>query len=191
MWCACLVKFILSLKWFPRASPSPSGLYWPAYHLGCIRPHVLKKKKKKICQTAVSISSVCVCVLVAQSCRILCNPMDCSQPGSSIHGILQARILEWVAICFSRRYSWPRDGTRVSHAVGIFFTICATGASVGDWLNKLKHLHCYGLNVFPLRFTWWNPNTQSLPTPHGRHCLWSWGWSLGSRSWFCLLVGST
>ena len=43
----------------------------------------------------------CVC-LIAQSCLILCDPMNCSPPGSSIHGILQARILEWVAIPFSR-----------------------------------------------------------------------------------------
>ena len=43
-----------------------------------------------------------VCVLVAQSCLSLCNPMDCSPSGCSIHGILQARILEWVAIPFSR-----------------------------------------------------------------------------------------
>ena len=41
-------------------------------------------------------------VLLAQSCPILCNPTDCSLPGSSVHGILQARILEWVAIYFSR-----------------------------------------------------------------------------------------
>ena len=42
-----------------------------------------------------------LCVLVAQSCLILCNPMDCSSPGSSVHGVLQARKLEWVAIiCF-------------------------------------------------------------------------------------------
>ena len=43
-----------------------------------------------------------MCVLVAQSCLTLCDPMDCSPPGSSVHGILQARILEWVAIPFSR-----------------------------------------------------------------------------------------
>ena len=41
---------------------------------------------------------VCVCVLVAQSCLILCDPVDCSSPGSSVHGILQVRILEWVAM---------------------------------------------------------------------------------------------
>ena len=49
--------------------------------------------------------SVCVCVLVAQSCLTLCDPVDCSPPGSSVHGILPARILEWVAIPFSRGFS--------------------------------------------------------------------------------------
>ena len=51
---------------------------------------------------------------VAQSCPTLCNPMDCSLPGSSVHGIFQARILEWVAISFSSGSSWPRDQTWVS-----------------------------------------------------------------------------
>ena len=48
-----------------------------------------------------------VCVLVTQSCLTLCNPTDCSLPGSSVHGISQARILEWVAISSSRGSSWP------------------------------------------------------------------------------------
>ena len=51
--------------------------------------------------------------------------MDCSLPGSSVHGILQARILEWVAISFSRGSSWPRDRTPVSCIAGRFFTIWA------------------------------------------------------------------
>ena len=55
---------------------------------------------------------------IAQSCLTLCDPMDCSSPGSSIHGIFQARILEWVVISFSRKPSWPRDGTWVSHVAG-------------------------------------------------------------------------
>ena len=55
------------------------------------------------CFTVVSESEV------AQSCLTLCDPMDCSLPGSSIHGIFQTRILEWVAISFSRRSSRPRD----------------------------------------------------------------------------------
>ena len=52
---------------------------------------------------------------VAQSSPTLSNPMDCSLPGSSVHGIFQARVLEWVAISFSRGSSQPRDQTRVSH----------------------------------------------------------------------------
>ena len=58
-----------------------------------------------------------------QSCPTLWDPMDCSQPGSSIQGILQARILEWVAISFSRGSSRPRDQTQVSCIVGRRFTI--------------------------------------------------------------------
>ena len=60
------------------------------------------------------------------SVRTLCNPVDCSPPGSSIHGILQARILEWTAIPFSRGSSWLRDQTRVSCFAGRFFTIWTT-----------------------------------------------------------------
>ena len=63
---------------------------------------------------------------VAQSRPTLCDPIDCSLPGSSIHGIFQARILEWVAISFSRRSSWPRDWTRVSCIVGGRFTVRVT-----------------------------------------------------------------
>ena len=54
-------------------------------------------------------------VLVAQSCLTLCNPIDCSPPGSSVHGILQARILEWIAMPSSRGSSQPRDQTLVSY----------------------------------------------------------------------------
>ena len=64
---------------------------------------------------------------VTQSCPTLCDPMDCSLLGSSIHGIFQARILEWVAISFSKRSSWPRDWTWVSYIVGRCFTVWATG----------------------------------------------------------------
>ena len=63
----------------------------------------------------------------AQSCLTLCDPMDCSPSSSSVHGILQARILEWVAICFSRGSSWPRDGTRV------FYISCIAGGFVKNW----------------------------------------------------------
>ena len=63
---------------------------------------------------------------VAQSCPTLYNPMDCSLPGSSVHRIFQERILEWVAISFSRKSSWPRDRTHVPRIVGRCFTIWAT-----------------------------------------------------------------
>ena len=69
-------------------------------------------------------SLLCV-VLVARSCPTLCNPMEvlCSPPWSSVHGILQARILEWGAISFSRVSSRPRDQTCVSWiGAGGFFT---------------------------------------------------------------------
>ena len=58
---------------------------------------------------------------VTQSYLTLCDPMDCSLPGSSVHGIFQARVLEWGAIAFSRGSSQPRDRTRVSHIVGRCF----------------------------------------------------------------------
>ena len=63
---------------------------------------------------------------VAQSCLILCNPMDYSLPCSSIHGIFQARVMEWVAISFFRGYSQPGDRTQVSCITGRHFTIWAT-----------------------------------------------------------------
>ena len=75
---------------------------------------------------------------LAQSCLILCNPMDCSPPGSSVHGNLQARILEWVAIPFSRGSSQPRDQTQVSHSAGRFFTIWATREAPDGILFNFK-----------------------------------------------------
>ena len=67
----------------------------------------------------------CVCAR-AQSCPTLCDPMDYSPSGSSVHGILQARILEWVAISFSRGSSPLRDQTHVSCLAGGFFDHCIT-----------------------------------------------------------------
>ena len=57
-------------------------------------------------------ANICA-MLLLQSCPTLCDPMDCSLPGSSVHGILQARLLMWVAISSSRGSSWPGDGTHV------------------------------------------------------------------------------
>ena len=95
-------------------------------------------------------SSPQVTVLVTQPCPTLWDPMDCSLPGPFVHGILQARILEWVGIPFSRGSSLPRDWTWVPCMVGRFFTVWATR----ETLPCLAHTwiyHCWA-NVFSLRF---------------------------------------
>ena len=66
------------------------------------------------CWSFASISIFQCCYLVTKSCLTLCDPMDCSPSGSSVHGILPGRILEWVAISSSRGSFWPRDQTSVS-----------------------------------------------------------------------------
>ena len=83
---------------------------------------------------SIKSSRVCVCVKVwkSQSCLTLYDPMDCSLPGSSIHGIFQARVLEWIAISFSRGSSRPSNQTRVSHIAGRLFTIWATRKALND-----------------------------------------------------------
>ena len=65
----------------------------------------------------------CLCVLVVQSCLTLCDLIDYNLPCSPVPGILQARILEWIAILFSRGSSWLRDWTQISYIAGRFFTI--------------------------------------------------------------------
>ena len=75
------------------------------------------------------------CVLVTQSCLTLCNPMDCSPPSSSVHGILQARILEWVTMPFSRGSSWPRDQTQVYRIAGRF----SLASNINDKCGVLIH----------------------------------------------------
>ena len=69
---------------------------------------------------------------VAQSCPTLCDPMDCSLSVSSVHGIFQARILEWVSISFSRGSSQPRNRTWVSCIAGRRFTV---------WATLIVHIH--------------------------------------------------
>ena len=76
-------------------------------------------------------------VLVAQSCLTLCKPLDCSRSGSSVHGILQARILDWVAILFSRGSSWPRGWTWVSCIAHRSLTSWATRESPLIWRDAL------------------------------------------------------
>ena len=82
--------------------------------------------------------------LVAKLYSTLCNPMDCSPPGSSVHGISQARILEWVAISFSRRSSQPKDQTCVSCMAGRFLITeshakpnSGIGKTVLNWVREV------------------------------------------------------
>ena len=106
------------------------------------------------------VTVTCGCVLVAQLSPTLCDPKDCSPPGSSVHRILQARILEWVAIPFSRGSSWPRDRTHFSCIGGRFYTFWATReAHSPGWLVLFFYLQ-------PL--TSWAPTVCYTPltVPH-------------------------
>ena len=78
-------------------------------------------------------------MLVAQLCLTLCDLRDCSPPGSSVHGILQARTLQWLAISFSRGSSQLRDRTQVFHIAGRHFNLRAIREAllIGDWNAKL------------------------------------------------------
>ena len=79
----------------------------------------------------------CSVWLVGQSYLTLCDPKDCSLPASSVHGILHARILEWVAMLSSKGSSQPRDQTPVSHIAGGFFTSWATkeAQEILEWVT--------------------------------------------------------
>ena len=94
----------------------------------------LLSKKKKWTTYCTGGQKVVLCAghvcTVARSCTPLFNPTDCSSPGSSAHGIVQARILEWVAIFSTRRSSRPRDWTHVSCTAGRFFTAKPSGKSL-------------------------------------------------------------
>ena len=76
-------------------------------------PYLVKPLPIKLTQCL--FSQICVCAKLLQSCLTFCNPMDHRSPGSSVPGILQARILEWVALPSSRGSSWLRDQTCVSY----------------------------------------------------------------------------
>ena len=77
--------------------------------------------------------------VVTQLCLALCDPMDWSLPGSSIHGIFRARVLEWVAISFSRGSSRPRDPTQVSHIVGSrFYHLSHQGVERREYIREFN-----------------------------------------------------
>ena len=94
-------------------------------------------------------------VLLAQTCPTLCDPMDGSPPGSSVYGALQARILEWVAIPFSRGSSPPRGRTQVRCSAGRFSTVWANRGSkshitfLKSSFSKIPLGWCLSLMSFP------------------------------------------
>ena len=99
---------------------------------------------------------------VPQLCLTLCNPMDCSLPGSSIHGIFQARVLEWVAVSFSRESSRPRDWTWVSCIVGRRFTVRARKGHY-TLLLGLKQKSLQGSLFISLLCLWADPLPPEPP----------------------------
>ena len=96
-----------------------SGTHYCHYHLPAQNLPRFSQIPRQFCsRICVYIHILYMCVLCAellQSWLTLCDPMDCSPPGSSDHGILQARIQEWVAMPSSRASSWPRDWTHISY----------------------------------------------------------------------------
>ena len=104
--------------------------------------------------TATTNSLLELKVLAAQSWMTLCDPMSCDLPGPFVHGILQARILEWVAILFSRGSSWSRDQTWLSWIAGRFLTIWATGKSIRV-SNSPYYFSCS--NYYVISVSWLDP----------------------------------
>ena len=104
---------------------------WGGLTNSCEKKRSKKQRRKGISKLGYLnlILNVCLCAKSFLSCPSLCNHMDCSPPGSSVHGVLQARILEWVAMPFFKGSFWPRDGTMflLSPALaGRFLTISTT-----------------------------------------------------------------
>ena len=99
----------------------PVSPTWDIFVKYIFVPELMKEEKKYIVspncspQMLLCVYFFCLHAKSLQSCLILCNPVDCSPPGFSVHGILQARILEWVAMPSSRGSSQPRDRTYVSY----------------------------------------------------------------------------
>ena len=111
------------------------------------------------------ISSYTLCC-VSQSCLALCSPLDCSPPSSSVHGIFQARVLQWVAIPFSRGSSRPRDQTCISSdscTAGGFFTAEPPGEVPDYLLGNISSLYLFMGAMKNLSRGW-----KSLPQRYGR-----------------------
>ena len=98
-------------------------------YLSCCAITAVRNKEHEVLQMQHFIAgkikcvSVCVCVKVTQLCPSVCDPIDSSPPVSFVHETLQARVLDWVAVPFSRGSSQPSNQTQVSHIVGRFLIV--------------------------------------------------------------------
>ena len=109
-------------------------------------------------------------VLVTQSCLTLCNPMNCSLPDSSVHGILQARILKWVALPFARGSSQPRNWTRgFLHWRQILYSLSHQGSWPLVISQKTHSIYLWGLHSFFLGAEQSIEIQNSSPS-RSRHC---------------------
>ena len=122
--------------WLTSLTPSPDSPIIPIlqpkrFSFPCGFTSILSYQFCTLPLNQILISDcVCVCVLVAQSSLTLWDPINYSLPGSSVHGIFQAKVLEWVAIPFSRASSQPRNQTGVFCISGRFFTVWATSEAI-------------------------------------------------------------
>ena len=113
----------------------PSNILWYHGNMEKSESNALTARWLCVCVCVYVKGCFCCCCLVTKLCPILCNPMDCSLPGSSVHGVSQARILEWVVMPSSTGSSQPRDRAHVSWLAGGSFITEPPGKSV---LRALK-----------------------------------------------------
>ena len=138
--CVCMLCVICVSHSVMSDSLRPHGL------VACQVPLFMEFSRQEYWIQIITLYTSNVCS-VAKSCPSLCDIMDCSPPGFSVHGILQARILEWVAISFSRRSSWPRDQTHVS---------CIGRQILYHWATRealvhLKYTHFYRKKIWRIK----------------------------------------
>ena len=135
----------------PDPGIKPTVLMSPALAGGFFTPSTTwEVPLRSVCTCVCVCVCACVCVIVTQSCLTLCDPMDYNSSGSPVHGILQERIWEWVAVPFSRGSSQLKDQNRVSHIARRFFTIWATPGSNPHWIplqRALPHFSQRGLSL--------------------------------------------
>ena len=117
--------------------PGLKSFFWNCFRSSKRSLRMLKMEENSSLRVCLTL-----CVSVTQSCPTPCDLMDYSPPSSSVHGIVQAKILEWVAIPFSRVSFWPRNQTWVSCIARRFFTVWATReALVWLWNGPNSRLH--------------------------------------------------